>query len=135
MKEEIHLHEICSCHTCQQLNEAEKKLHLSISENSRREFLRTAGKLGLGLGIGGGLITPLAAAAMHNDDSADKARSIENSRAVRNGKAQVLTLLHTADIHSQLEIHDEFFIENGNPVYKKKRRFCNAENHDQFMAK
>ena len=124
MKEEIHLHEICSCHTCQQLNEAEKKLHLSISENSRREFLRTAGKLGLGLGIGGGLITPLAAAAMHNDDSADKARSIENSRAVRNGKAQVLTLLHTADIHSQLEIHDEFFIENGNPVYKKRGGFA-----------
>ena len=124
MKDEIHLHQNCGCHTCQQLNEAEKKLHLSISENSRREFLRTAGKLGLGLGIGGGLITPLAAAAMHNDDSADKARSIENSRAVRNGKAQVLTLLHTADIHSQLEIHDEFFIENGNPVYKKRGGFA-----------
>ena len=124
MKEEIHLHEICSCHTCQQLNEAEKKLHLSISENSRREFLRTAGKLGLGIGIGGGLISPLAAAAIHSDESEDKARSIEKSGAIRNGKAQVLTLLHTADIHSQLDIHDEFFIENGKPVYKKRGGFA-----------
>ena len=124
MKDEIHLHQNCGCHTCQQLNEAEKKLHLSISENSRREFLRTAGKLGLGIGIGGGLISPLAAAAIHSDESEDKARSIEKSGAIRNGKAQVLTLLHTADIHSQLDIHDEFFIENGKPVYKKRGGFA-----------
>lgn len=43
----------------------------------------------------------------------------------------MLTLLHTADIHSQLNIHDEFFIEHGKPVYKKKRWLCILENHDQ----
>ena len=37
---------------------------------------------------------------------------------------QVLTLLHTADIHSQLDIHDEFFIENEKPVYKKRGGFA-----------
>ena len=124
MTQEIHLHENCSCHNCQQLNEDEKKLHLSISENSRREFLKAAGKLGLGLGIGGGLISPLAASALNHEDSGYKARSIEKANAVKNGKAQVLTLLHTADIHSQLEIHDEFFIENGKPVYKKRGGFA-----------
>jgi len=124
MTQEIHLHENCSCHNCQQLNEDEKKLHLSISENSRREFLKAAGKLGLGLGIGGGLISPLAASALNHEDSGYQARSIEKANAVKNGKAQVLTLLHTADIHSQLEIHDEFFIENGKPVYKKRGGFA-----------
>ncbi len=124
MMQDIHPHENCNCHNCQQLTEAEKKLHLSISENSRREFLRTAGRLGLGLGIGGGLISPLAAATLHAGDSTYKASSIEKSSVVRNGKAQVLTLLHTADIHSQLEIHDEFFIEHGKPVYKKRGGFA-----------
>lgn len=117
------LHENCICNTCQQLSEAEKKLHLEISQNSRREFFKTAGRLGLGLGIGGGLI-PLAAAAIATEDTLYKSKTIGNNNAIRTGKAQVLTLLHTADIHSQLEIHDEFFIEHGKPVYKKRGGFA-----------
>jgi sulfur-oxidizing protein SoxB len=117
------LHENCSCQSCSQLSDAEKKLHLEISENSRREFLKNAGKLGLTLGIGGGLISPLAASALQSEDAAYKARSIEESKVLKNGKVQLLTLLHTADIHSQLNVHDEFFIENGNPVYKKRGGF------------
>ena len=120
MSQNIKLHENCSCLSCQQLSEAEKKLHLEISQNSRREFFRNAGKLGLGIGIGGGLISPLAASALESDESAYKAQAISNSKALQNGKTQTLTLLHTADIHSQLEIHDEFFIENKKPVYKKR---------------
>ena len=123
MSENSKLHENCSCHSCQQLSETEKKLHLKISENSRREFFKNAGKLGLGLGIGGGLISPLAAAAL-SDESGYKAKTIEKSKTVQNGKVQMLTLLHTADIHSQLNIHDEFFIENGKPVYKKRGGFA-----------
>ena len=118
------LHEDCSCHSCQQLNEDERKLHLQISENSRRQFLKTASRLGLGLGIGGGLISPLASLALHDDDSIYKGRSLERSQAVRNGKVQMLTLLHTADIHSQLDVHDEFFIENKKVVYKKRGGFA-----------
>lgn len=124
MDEKNNLHVNCSCLNCKQLNEAEKKLHIEISQNSRREFFKTAGKLGLGVGIGGGLISPLAASALHSDESAYKALSFENSQALKNGKVQMLTLLHTADIHSQLDIHDEFFIENGKPVYKKRGGFA-----------
>ena len=124
MAEKIDLHVNCSCKSCQQLTEDEKKLHVNISENSRREFFRTAGKLGLGLGIGGGLISPLAASALQSADAAYKAKTIDQSNVVQSGKAQIFTLLHTADIHSQLDIHDEFFIEQGEPVYKKRGGFA-----------
>jgi len=124
MSQNSNLHENCSCNSCQQLSEAEKKLHLEISQNSRREFFKNAGKFGLGIGIGGGLISPLAAAALESDESSYKAQTIKRSNAVQSGKVQTLTLLHTADIHSQLEIHDEFFIENKKPVYKKRGGFA-----------
>lgn len=124
MDENNHLHENCSCNDCRRLNEAEKKIHLEISQNSRREFVKSAARLGLSIGIGGGLISPLAAAALHTDDSAYKSKQINQGRTVKIGKAQVLTLLHTADIHSQLDIHDEFFLENGKPIYKKRGGFA-----------
>ena len=124
MSQDSNLHANCSCYSCQQVNEAEKTLHLKISETSRREFFKNAGKLGLGLGIGGGLISPFAVSALASDESGYKAKTIQESKAVQNGKVQVLTLLHTADIHSQLDIHDEFFIENGKPVYKKRGGFA-----------
>lgn len=118
----------CSCQHCEEqrlLTAAEKKLHIEISENSRREFLRKAGRLGLSLGIGGGLIhQPLAAASLNNDDAAYKAASMAKNKAVQNGKASMISLLHTADIHSQLMIHDEFFLENGKPVFKKRGGFA-----------
>jgi sulfur-oxidizing protein SoxB len=99
MDEKNNLHVNCSCFSCQQLSEAEKKLHIEISQNSRREFFKTAGKLGLGIGIGGGLISPLAASTLNSDESDYKARTLEKSKVLQNGKAQMLTLLHTADIH------------------------------------
>jgi sulfur-oxidizing protein SoxB len=124
MVEKRELHENCNCKSCRQLTEAEKKLHLEISQNSRREFFRTAGRLGLGLGIGGGLISPLSASVLQSGESNYKAKQIEKSKVVQGRKVQMLTLLHTADIHSQLNIHDEFFIEHGNPVYKKRGGFA-----------
>ena len=100
-------------------------MHVQLSENSRRDFLKRSSRLGLGLGIGGGLIsTPLAAAALNNEDAAYKAASMEKNKAVRDGKATKITLLHTADIHSQLHIHDEFFVENGKNVFKKRGGFA-----------
>lgn len=117
----------CACNAChaESISKAEKELHVELSENSRRDFLRRSSRLGLGLGIGGGLIsTPMAAAALRGEDAAYKTRSMASNKAVRNGKATKLTLLHTADIHSQLMVHDEFFIENGKPVYKKRGGFA-----------
>src|SRR5258705_6342386 len=102
MIEDSSLHENCNCDSCQQLSEAEKKLHLEISQNSRREFFKNAGKLGLSIGIGGGLINPLAASALESEKSDYKTQTIKKNKAVQNGKMQMLTLLHTPDIHLQL---------------------------------
>ncbi|MBP7931219.1 MAG: 5'-nucleotidase C-terminal domain-containing protein [Chitinophagaceae bacterium] len=113
----------CTCSGCQTeaISKAEKEMHVQLSENSRRDFLRRSSRLGLGLGIGGGLIsTPLAASALNNEDAAYKAASMSKNKAVRDGKATKVTLLHTADIHAQLNIHDEFFVENGKNVFKKR---------------
>jgi 2',3'-cyclic-nucleotide 2'-phosphodiesterase (5'-nucleotidase family) len=117
----------CACSGCKSeaISKAEKEMHVQLSENSRRDFLRRSGRLGLGLGIGGGLIsTPMAAAALNNEDAIYKAASMEKNKAVRDGKAVKVTLLHTADIHSQLHIHDEFFVENGKNVFKKRGGFA-----------
>ncbi len=119
----------CSCHSCEQkrITDTEKELHVQLSENSRREFLRSSTRLGLGLGIGGGLVAPMAASALNNDDASYKAKSMENNKAVIDGKATKLTLLHTADIHSQLMAHDEFFVENGKSVFKKRGGFASLK--------
>ncbi|HEY8897820.1 MAG TPA: bifunctional metallophosphatase/5'-nucleotidase [Niastella sp.] len=125
----IHSHS-CSCAVCNDtvISHAEKELHIELSENSRREFIKKAGRFGLGLGIGGGLITtPLAASALNNDDASYKANSMQKNKAVLNGKAGMLTLLHTADIHSQVMTHDEFFIEQGKPVFKKRGGLANLK--------
>jgi len=112
----------CSCKACHQeaISQAEKDLHIQLSENSRRDFFRKSVKLGMGLGIGGGLIAPMAASALQGEESAYKTKNMEQNKAVRDGKATMLTLLQTADIHAQLMVHDEFFVENGKTVYKKR---------------
>jgi sulfur-oxidizing protein SoxB len=115
---------LCACESChtQAISEKEKEQHIQLSESSRREFLRKATSLGLTLGVGGGLITPIAASALTGDDS--KSKEIDRNKAISQGKAHKITLLHTADIHAQLLAHDEFFIENGKPVYKKRGGFA-----------
>ena len=78
----------------------------------RRNFLRHLARLGLGLGAG-----PVLAHALRGTDvAADAAQA----RSVRAGHAEHLTILHTADIHAQLDIHDEFFWEDGRPVFRRR---------------
>ena len=43
---------------------------------------------------------------------------------MKTGNAQHLTILHTSDIHAQLEIHDEFFYEQGRPAFKRRGGFA-----------
>ncbi len=117
----------CTCQSChaQSISQAEKDMHVQLSENSRRDFLKRSSRLGLGLGIGGGLIsTPIAASALENNEASYKEASMSKNKAVIDGKATKLTLLHTADIHSQLLTHDEFFVENGKNVFKKRGGFA-----------
>jgi sulfur-oxidizing protein SoxB len=110
----------CSCQSCYEssVTEKEKQLHIQLAESSRREFLKKAAGLGLSLGVGGGLITPLSASALVNEG--DKTLEIDRNRAIQQGKAEKITILHTADIHAQLLTHDEFFVENGKNVFKKR---------------
>lgn len=112
----------CSCQLCnsESVSTKEKELHLKLSEESRRDFLKKAAGLGLALGAGGGLLSPVSASALNDGGGAEKSREIFANKAILNKKASVVSLLHTADIHGQLLTHDEFFIENGKVVYKKR---------------
>src|SRR5688572_23530496 len=114
----IHHLDDCSCNTCQTITKEQVEAHLKLSESSRRDFLKKASRLGLALGLGGGLITPVSASALRNNESSAQSEEMFRNKAVKNGKANIVTILHTADIHAQLHTHHEFFIENGKPVYK-----------------
>lgn len=112
----------CVCNSCTSkvISAKEKELHVQLSEASRREFLKKASGFGLALGIGGGLVSPLSASALMDGEGELKSKEMFSNKAVKNRKATVVSLLQTADIHAQLLVHDEFFIENGKPVYKKR---------------
>ena len=71
--------------------------------NKRREFLKTTLLSGIGIAA-----APASAVA-----------STENqlSEAAKN---QDITILITSDIHAQVNTHDEFFLENGKNVFKKR---------------
>jgi S-sulfosulfanyl-L-cysteine sulfohydrolase len=90
-----------------------KKLCGCAHDESRRGFLKN-------LSLTGAMLTgiPQVAGAISGDPSREK--EWEKSSVLRQGKIKKITLLHTADIHSQLYTHDEFFWENGGPVYKKR---------------
>ncbi len=103
----------CTC-GCNQINEVSET---SERKDSRREFFKTASMLGLGL-----MTPPVFANTLSGD--AYHQREIEKNSAIRKGKAEHLTILHTSDIHAQLYTHDEFFLEKDRPVYKKRGGFA-----------
>lgn len=70
----------------------------------------------MGLGLGPVLASGLQGGAV--------AAEMAGSQTVKTGKAQHITILHTADIHAQLDIHDEFFYEKGRPVFKRRGGFA-----------
>jgi sulfur-oxidizing protein SoxB len=107
----------CSCHHQDAIsNEGEKK---EAHGQSRRDFIRYAGLAGIGLGIG-------PAVSWWLQDK-DRIKEIIKNPAIQNGKAQRFTILHTSDIHGQLDIHQEFFWENGKAVYKKRGGFATLQ--------
>jgi sulfur-oxidizing protein SoxB len=79
---------------------------------NRRGFLKQVGSMGIGLGLGPAVASCLQGRA----ETADLA----GSQTVKAGKARHITILHTSDIHAQLEIHDEFFYEQGRPVFRRR---------------
>ena len=86
---------------------------------SRKDFLRKIGAATIGMGL-----SPLASFAMIDEG---KAQEIEKSKILKDGKAQKITLLHTTDIHGQINVHDEFFWENGKPAFKKRGGFAHLK--------
>jgi S-sulfosulfanyl-L-cysteine sulfohydrolase len=87
---------------------------------SRKDFLKKIGAATLGLGI-----SPLTSFAL--SDEKGKADEFSKSKIIKYGKAQHITLLHTSDIHGQINVHDEFFWENNKPVFKKRGGFSNLK--------
>jgi sulfur-oxidizing protein SoxB len=103
----------CSCHHGPLENAIEKK---AGHDSGRRDFLKYVGLGAVGLGLAPAITWWL------RDDG--KINEIVKNPAIIKGKAQRFTILHTSDIHGQLDIHDEFFWKNGKPVYKKRGGFA-----------
>ncbi|MGZ3884999.1 MAG: bifunctional metallophosphatase/5'-nucleotidase [Bacteroidia bacterium] len=87
---------------------------------SRKDFLKKIGAATIGLGL-----SPLASFAMTDDNG--QAEEFKKSKVVNDGKAQHITLLHTSDIHGQINVHDEFFWENNKAVFKKRGGFAHLK--------
>jgi len=101
----------CSCTNCEPI--------VNDTGLSRKNFLKTLGAATLGLGL-----NPISAFALQEDG---KSKEIENSNVVKSGKVQRISLLHTTDIHGQINVHDEFFWENGKAVFKKRGGFAHLK--------
>jgi 2',3'-cyclic-nucleotide 2'-phosphodiesterase (5'-nucleotidase family) len=87
---------------------------LVLSQRTRRDFLKHASAIGLAAA------PTLASCVSGHGSAAELARS----QAVQKGRAQRLTILHTADIHAQLDPHDEFFYVNGRAEFRKRGGFA-----------
>lgn len=87
---------------------------------SRKDFLKKIGAATIGLGL-----SPLASFALTDDKG--KVDEIKKSSVIKTGKAQHITLLHTTDIHGQVNVHDEFFWEDGKSIYKKRGGFAHLK--------
>jgi len=102
----------CSCNSCS----ADQPI-ASIGQNSRRDFFKSASAIAAGVVLPPSLANAVSGDAYHENE-------LFKNNAVKKGKATVFTLLHTSDIHAQLHTHDEFFFENGKPIYKKRGGFA-----------
>jgi 2',3'-cyclic-nucleotide 2'-phosphodiesterase (5'-nucleotidase family) len=67
---------------------------------------------------------PVATYALNEKGSTQE---MLKSTSVASGKARRITLLHTADIHGQITVHDEFFRENGKDVFRKRGGFAHLK--------
>ena len=83
------------------------------TKTSRRKFLQNSG-------LAGAALSGIPQIASFAQGDATHAKEIKNSKTIAAGRAQHITLLHTADIHAQIYTHDEFFWEDNKAVYKKR---------------
>jgi len=83
-----------------------------IKHYSRRSFLETSASLAVGAGLFPSLLYA------HRGKNGPK----EISDSPRH-----ITLLHTSDIHGQVRVHDEFFWEDNNLVFRKRGGFAHLK--------
>ncbi|HET6991047.1 MAG TPA: bifunctional metallophosphatase/5'-nucleotidase [Bacteroidia bacterium] len=102
----------CDCQQSENVDASFRHKHAA----DRRQFIKSVGLMGIGLGLG-----PAITWWLQDRDRIDE---IIKNPAIISGKAQRITILHTSDIHGQLDIHDEFFWENGKAVFKKRGGFA-----------
>jgi len=101
----------CSCNNCSS--------DFENSGLSRKDFIKTMGAATIGLGL-----MPVATYALQAEG---KSAELLKSETLKSGRAQRITLLHTADIHGQVNVHDEFFWEEGKSVFKKRGGFAHLK--------
>ena len=85
-----------------------------MSRHTRRDFLQRASAIGVAA-------TPALASCLRGGAHAAE---LARSQTVGKGRAQHVTILHTADIHAQLDPHDEFFYAEGRPEFKRRGGFA-----------
>lgn len=102
----------CDCQKSDQVDVSFQHKHNA----DRRTFIKNVGLMGIGLGLGPAIPWWL--------QDRDHVQDILKSSSVRSGKAKHISILHTSDIHAQLDIHDEFFWEDGKAVFKKRGGFA-----------
>ena len=94
-----------------------------MNHESRHEQMSTSqgrvSRRGILLGLGAGAVMAGAAPMVAASAAGTSPSSLARSGAVRSGRARHLSILETADIHGQLETHDEFFWENGGPTFRR----------------
>lgn len=81
------------------------------NEKSRRNFLKKIGVLGAGSSLLMGA-SELAQAAIPDSSDTSAVKS-------KKGKAQIVSILQSTDVHCQVHPHDELFWENGKSVFRK----------------
>ena len=62
---------------------------------------------------------------MESDET--QVSEILKSQSVKKGRANQITLLHTSDIHGQVNVHDEFFWRNEQPYFEKRGGFAHLK--------
>ena len=84
-----------------------------MNQNNRRNFIKNAAVLGMGVPAA---IGPVSAAF-----ASDANTEHTNAKAGTSKQApNQFSIFITTDLHAQLHTHDEFFWENEKPVYKKR---------------
>jgi len=84
-----------------------------MSQNNRRNFIKNAAVLGMGVPAAIGPVS----AAFASDTSAEHTNA--NAGTSKQAPNQ-FSIFITTDLHAQIHTHDEFFWENEKPVYKKR---------------